>query len=46
MYASPLLYDIDMDGIRDIVAATYDGDVLFFKDTVRMWDEWGWTIDF
>jgi len=34
-HASPLLYDIDYDGVRDVVVATYDGEILFFKDTVR-----------
>lgn len=34
VHTSPLLYDFDFDGIRDIVLATYDGDILFFKDTV------------
>uniref|UniRef100_A0A7S0RKX6 DEX1 C-terminal domain-containing protein n=1 Tax=Chlamydomonas leiostraca TaxID=1034604 RepID=A0A7S0RKX6_9CHLO len=32
-HSSPLLYDIDFDGVRDILLATYDGEVLFFKDT-------------
>lgn len=35
-HSSPLLYDIDFDGVRDILMATYDGEVLFFKDTVRV----------
>jgi hypothetical protein len=35
VHASPLLYDIDFDGVRDILLATYDGQILFFKDTVR-----------
>ena len=34
VHASPLLYDIDFDGIQDILVATYDGEILFFKDTV------------
>ena len=28
------MYDIDFDGILDILVATYDGEILFFKDTV------------
>lgn len=35
MHASPLLYDIDFDGIRDVLLATYDGEIVFVKDTVR-----------
>jgi len=31
-HASPLLTDIDYDGVQDISIATYDGEVLFFKD--------------
>jgi len=34
VHTSPLLYDFDSDNIQDILVATYDGDVLFFKDTV------------
>jgi hypothetical protein len=30
-----MLYDVDFDGVRDIMLATYDGEVLFFKDTVK-----------
>ncbi|KAG2425141.1 hypothetical protein HXX76_013895 [Chlamydomonas incerta] len=33
VHASPLLYDIDFDGVRDVLLATYDGQVLFYKDT-------------
>ncbi|KAK9815165.1 hypothetical protein WJX73_009335 [Symbiochloris irregularis] len=33
VHASPLLYDIDADGILDVLLATYDGEVLMFKDT-------------
>jgi outer membrane protein assembly factor BamB len=33
LHASPLLYDIDFDGVLDIVVATYDGDIQFFRDT-------------
>ena len=35
LHTSALLFDIDFDGIQDILIATYDGDVLAFKDTVR-----------
>ena len=31
MHASPLLYDIDKDGVREIALATYNGEVLFFR---------------
>lgn len=34
VHASPLLFDIDMDGIRDVMVVTYDGEVVFFKDNV------------
>lgn len=34
VHSSPLLYDIDYDGIRDILVATYDGEIVFFKDNV------------
>jgi hypothetical protein len=34
VHASPLMYDIDFDGIQDILVATYDGEIIFFKDTV------------
>ncbi len=34
VHASPLLYDIDSDGVRDILVATYDGQIVFYKDTV------------
>ena len=27
------MYDIDFDGVLDLVVATYDGDIQFFKDT-------------
>ncbi|DBA92804.1 TPA: hypothetical protein ACH3X1_002991 [Trebouxia sp. C0004] len=33
LHTSALLFDIDFDGIQDILIATYDGDVLAFKDT-------------
>ena len=32
MHASPVLFDIDMDGVPDIVAASYDGKIQFMKD--------------
>eukprot|EP00887_Chlorella_sp_A99_P003269 scaffold9.g3269.t1 len=32
-HTSPLIHDVDSDGILDIVLATYDGEVLFFRDT-------------
>lgn len=35
VHTSPLLYDVDFDGVQDIVVTTYDGEVLFYKDTVR-----------
>ena len=34
VHASPLVYDFDFDNVQDIVLATFDGDILFFKDTV------------
>lgn len=43
VHASPLMYDIDFDGIQDILVATYDGEILFFKDTVScLRDSWGY----
>lgn len=30
-HSSPLLYDIDKDGVREIALATYNGEVLFFR---------------
>lgn len=38
MHASPLLYDIDKDGVREIALATYNGEVLFFR--YLPWDDW------
>ena len=35
VHASPLLYDFDADGINDVLLATYNGEVLVFRDTVR-----------
>lgn len=34
VHVSPLLFDIDMDGVRDVMVVTYDGEVVFFKDNV------------
>jgi hypothetical protein len=31
VHSSPLLYDIDKDGVREIVLATYNGVVNFFR---------------
>ena len=35
VHASPLLYDVDSDGVQDILVATYDGQILAFRDTVH-----------
>ena len=34
VHASPLLYDYDKDNVKDILLATYDGEILVIKDTV------------
>ena len=34
LHTSPLLYDIDSDGVREILAATFDAEVTFFDDMV------------
>ena len=34
VHASPIMYDIDFDGVLDILVATYDGEILAIKDTV------------
>lgn len=31
VHASPILYDIDKDGVREIALATYNGQILFFR---------------
>lgn len=36
LHTSPLLFDVDYDGIQDILIATYDGDIMAFKDTVSI----------
>lgn len=36
VHAAPLLYDLDLDGVRDVLVTTYNGEVLAFKDTVSM----------
>ena len=36
VHASPLLYDLDGDGVQDILVSTYDGQVLGYRDTVRL----------
>ncbi len=36
VHTSPLLYDLDFDGIQDILLATYDGEILAFRDNVRL----------
>ena len=36
LHGTPLMYDADFDGVLDIVIATYDGYIQFFKDTVRI----------
>ena len=33
VHSSPLMYDMDQDGVQDILVATYDGEILFYKDT-------------
>jgi hypothetical protein len=27
---------MDLDGVQDILLTTYDGELLFFKDTVKL----------
>lgn len=34
VHASPLTYDFDFDNIQDIPIASYDGEILAYKDTV------------
>jgi hypothetical protein len=35
VHASPLAYDLDFDGVLDVLVATYDGDILAVRDTAR-----------
>lgn len=35
VHASPILYDIDFDGVQDILLTTYNGEILAFRDNVR-----------
>ncbi|KAG6527674.1 hypothetical protein ZIOFF_009800 [Zingiber officinale] len=37
VHSSPLLYDIDKDGTREIALATYDGVVNFFRKVCKNW---------
>lgn len=38
VHASPLLYDIDMDGIREVMMTTYDGEIVFYDDKgIKSW---------
>lgn len=32
LHTSPMLFDINLDGIREVMLATYDGEVMFFKE--------------
>lgn len=36
VHTSPILYDFDYDNVQDILIATYDGEILAIKDTVRL----------
>ena len=36
VHASPFLFDLDSDGIQDILLATYDGAILSFTDNVSL----------
>jgi len=36
VHTSPMLYDLDFDGVQDILLATYDGEILAFRDSVRL----------
>lgn len=38
VHSTPLLYDIDKDGVREIALATYNGEVLFFRLLLFMLD--------
>ena len=34
-HTSPLAHDVDYDGVLDLLIATYDGEILAIRDTVR-----------
>ena len=36
VHTSPLTFDFDFDNVLDILVATYDGEILAFKDTVSL----------
>ena len=36
VHTSPLLYDLDFDGVQDLLLATYDGEILAYRDTVSL----------
>lgn len=46
LHTTPLMFDIDFDGVLDIVVATYDGDVQFFRDTVSLQTTLGFQFSF
>jgi hypothetical protein len=35
VHTSPVMYDLDFDGVQDILLATYGGEILAFRDNVR-----------
>lgn len=35
VHTSPLAYDVDYDGVLDLLVATYDGEILCIRDTVH-----------
>ena len=36
MYSSPSLFDVDNDGVREIIVADYNGKIEFIKDNVSI----------